>query len=356
MSRPGPVRARVFRVSSGSGSVGCSMVCPFQPIFPLSPTGWLTLVCYIACAAAVPAQAQESLNDAARGAIPAGDSRVAVAVMGPARSDTAWINADASYSAASLMKLAVIVAVARRVDRSTEGTGSGWDRTLRVHNRFVSSRGNRHYRLTRAYDPDRELYDSVGSRMTVRSLAFRMIAHSSNLATNILMDYVGLDSVSAVPASLRAPGVVVRSALGDPDAVRNGERNLVTARSVATLLDEIRNGRAASPAQTRFILAALGAQVFNDGIPAGVPAGAIVAHKTGQTASVDHDAAIVTCPDHRQLIVVVLTRDMPHDQASHVQADVARAVTRALMQPSTHVGTQTNTHAGARARTRVVTQ
>lgn len=335
------------------------MVCPFRPIATLNPSRWLALVCYVGCAAAVPAQAQESLSDAARRAIPAGDPRVAVAVIGPTRSDTVWINADTEYGAASLMKLAVIVAVARRVERTTAGIGSGWDRTLRVHNGFVSSAGKRRYRLTRAYDPDRELYGSIGSRMTVRSLAFRMIAHSSNLATNILIGYVGLDSVSAVPASLGVTGFVVRSALGDPVTSRGGMRNMVTARSTATLLDKIRKGEASSPAQTRFILGALEAQVFKDGIPTGVPAGSTVAHKTGQTPSVDHDAAIVTLPDHTQLILVVLTRDVPHDQASRIQGDVARTVAHAMMHADTtgvHPRVEVNVHVDAQRVARAVPQ
>ena len=45
-----------------------------------------------------------------------------------------------------------------------------------------------------------------------------------------------------------------------------------------------------------------------DGIPAGVPAGTRVAHKTGRISGHLHDAALVFPPDRRPYALAVVTR------------------------------------------------
>jgi beta-lactamase class A len=55
-------------------------------------------------------------------------------------------------------------------------------------------------------------------------------------------------------------------------------------------------------------------QKFNEGIPAGVPAGTVVAHKTGELTKLHHDAGIVYAK--RPFVVVVLVKGMEDFKAS----------------------------------------
>jgi beta-lactamase class A len=62
-----------------------------------------------------------------------------------------------------------------------------------------------------------------------------------------------------------------------------------------------------------------------DGIPAGLPAGTVVAHKTGEITRIHHDAAIVYGP--RPYVLVVLVRGVPERRTSAALiASIARAV------------------------------
>ena len=95
--------------------------------------------------------------------------------------------------------------------------------------------------------------------------------------------------------------------------------------------------RAASPAYSQAMLGILERQEFSAEIPAGLPAGTRVAHKTGWITGVLHDAAIVFPPGGRPpFILVVLTRGIP-DQgiARAVIQDVARDVWAAVVEPPT---------------------
>lgn len=69
------------------------------------------------------------------------------------------------------------------------------------------------------------------------------------------------------------------------------------------------------------------AQEFNEGIPAGLPPGTRVAHKTGNITALLHDAAIVYPRGRAPYVLVVLTRGYPDQaDAARVIADLSRIV------------------------------
>ncbi|HLJ74719.1 MAG TPA: serine hydrolase, partial [Thermoanaerobaculia bacterium] len=71
----------------------------------------------------------------------------------------------------------------------------------------------------------------------------------------------------------------------------------------------------------------LSAQEFNSGIPAGLPPGTHVAHKTGNLTNFAHDSGIVYRPDGSAYILVVLTRGYAKlEQANQVIAQISRAI------------------------------
>jgi beta-lactamase class A len=73
-------------------------------------------------------------------------------------------------------------------------------------------------------------------------------------------------------------------------------------------------------------------QELNDEIPAGLPPGTPVAHKTGSITATLHDAAIVYPAGRAPYVLVVLTRGIP-DQAvaQKLIADMSRLVWEHIM-------------------------
>ena len=225
-----------------------------------------------------------------------------------------------TYHPASTMKLPVMVALVR----AAESGALALDDRVILENRFRSIVDGSPYTLVREEDSDPALYDRVGAPISLRELNHRMIVRSSNLATNALIERLGADSVTRVAAALGADGVIVRRGVEDAKAFAAGLNNVATARGLGRLLAAIERGTAASAAGTAVMRTTLLAQEFNDEIPAGLPAGTPVAHKTGWITGQTHDAAIVYPPGRAPFVLVVLTRGIAdRTTAQRLIADLA---------------------------------
>jgi beta-lactamase class A len=229
---------------------------------------------------------------------------VGVAYVDLGSGDTLFLNADTSFHAASTMKVPVMIEIFRRA-----GTGSfRMDQGLLLVNDFASIVDGSPYSLDQSSDSDTTLYDRIGDRVPVDTLLWLMITRSSNLATNALITLVGAEEVTRTMRSLGATRIQVLRGVEDGKAFEKGLNNTTTARDMATILRAIEEGKAAPPTATREMIAILLAQEFNERIPAGVPAGVRVAHKTGDITAIAHDAALVYPPGTKPYVLVVLTR------------------------------------------------
>src|SRR6266540_3317686 len=210
-----------------------------------------------------------------------------------ARPDSIPLDANLRFHAASTMKVPVMIQIFRDADAGLLRL----DDSLGVHATFPSLLDRSPFDVDKADDSDSTLYLRLGGRASVRELLELMITRSSNLATNILIERVGASRAQASARSLGAWSIQVLRGVEDGAAYRAGLNNTTTARDLGVLLGAIATGRAASRAACDSMLAILGRQEFNEGIPVGVPPGTRVAHKTGWIgAVVYHDAGVVYPP------------------------------------------------------------
>ena len=253
---------------------------------------------------------------------------VGVAYIDLATGDTLFINADSLMHAASTMKVPVMM----RLFREADAGRLSLNQRILVVNRFTSIVDGSPYVQDPGVDSDSAMYKLVGDSVTVRELIQHMITRSSNLATNTLIALANPDSVNAMMRSLGARRMLVLRGVEDEKAFEKGLNNMATARDLAVLLRDIDTGKAASPASTDSMRAILLAQQFNEKIPAGLPPGTRVAHKTGDITAIAHDAAIVYPANRKPYILVVLTRGIEKEPvADSLIADVSRIVYRHAM-------------------------
>jgi beta-lactamase class A len=237
--------------------------------------------------------------------------------------DTLVIDADSSFHAASTMKIAVMIQVYRDADAGRLALSQA----IIVRNQFASIVDGSPYALDPKDDSDSGMYDLAGHSVTVRELMLRMIQRSSNLATNTVIGLVGAARADSTAHALGASRIRVLRGVEDGKAFARGLNNTTTARDLGALLMAIQQDKAATPAACAAMREVLLGQEFNTEIPAGLPAGTKVAHKTGQITGVLHDAAIVYPATAPPYVLVVLTRGMPDERiARALIADISRMV------------------------------
>lgn len=248
---------------------------------------------------------------------------VAVSFRDLGSSESLDLAADVDFHAASTMKIPVMLEILR----SAEAGRISLDQGLLLVNRFHSIVDGSSYELDPAEDSDSSVYARVGERVPVRELMERMIVRSSNLATNALIAMVGAEPANATAHALGATHIRVLRGVEDGKAFAAGRNNTTTSADLAALLSSIERGDALRPESTRLMKEILLRQEFNDGIPAGVPPGTPVAHKTGSITATMHDAAIVYPAGRRPYVLVVLTRGIPQEAVARALiADVSRMV------------------------------
>lgn len=226
--------------------------------------------------------------------------------------DTVLIEADRSFHAASTMKVPVMVEFFRQVDAGTLSL----DQPIPLVNQFHSIVDGSPYALDPKDDEDSTLYEQLGKPVPARELIQRMITRSSNLATNSVIALVDPKRATQTLRALGAQQMTVLRGVEDGKAYQQGLNNSATARDLATLLTAIEQGKAASPRSTEAMRSILLAQELNAEIPAGLPPGTRVAHKTGQISGVLHDAAIVYPSGRAPYVLVVLTSGIPDEKVA----------------------------------------
>src|SRR5918997_1754978 len=111
-------------------------------------------------------------------------------------SETAWsFRGDTWFHAASTIKVAVLLGL---FAAAAEGRFS-LSSSLHVRNRFFS--------VVYERDSGSAVYAALGRTMKLRDLAHHMIVTSNNLATNLLVDLIGVEHIGRTLAGLGVKGV-----------------------------------------------------------------------------------------------------------------------------------------------------
>jgi len=248
---------------------------------------------------------------------------IAVAYHDLATGETLLRNEREVFHAASTMKVPVMLGI---YEAATRGELS-LDQPVRVKNEFTSIFDGSTYALEAREDSDAALYGEVGKELPLRELVRRMEVRSSNLATNIVIELIGAPRVMRLMKEIGANDIRVLRGVEDDKAYHAGMNNTTTAYDLMLVFRTLAEKRAISPAASEEMLEILAAQEHNDGIPAGLPPGTKVAHKTGSITAISHDAGIVYRPDGTQYVLVVLTRGFQNgDEADRVIAAISRAL------------------------------
>lgn len=233
------------------------------------------------------------------------------------------LNGERRFPMQSVYKLPIAMAVLHQVDRGVLGL----DQQVKIGPGDLAppSRGS----------VIRDKYPK-GTNMTILELLDAMIGVSDGTASDVLLTLAG--GPERVTVYLRGLGIRDVVVATTERAMAQGEqvqyRNWATPDAMAGLLRALQEGKGMSASSQRLLLGLMTARKTGpDRIRGLLPAGTIVAHKTGSSGTVHgltratNDAGLVTLPDGRHLAIVVFVSDTRVGEATRdaVIAKIARA-------------------------------
>src|SRR4051794_8566885 len=121
------------------------------------------------------------------------------------------INADRRFHAASTIKVAILLAIGKALD---DGRIRPND-TLHVRNHFQSAIDRTPFRINSDTDGYPQLHRLIGRTAKISDLTEWMIVSSSNLATNLLLDYIGVEAAQKTLEEAGVKGVDLRRGVDD---------------------------------------------------------------------------------------------------------------------------------------------
>ena len=226
--------------------------------------------------------------------------------------DTIYWNEKELFHAASTMKTPVMIEVFRQ---AALGSFTLQD-TMVVRKEFQSIVDGSWYTLQAGDDSDDDVYAKMGTPQTIQYLLERMIARSSNVATNLLMTKVNGEQITATMRQLGAPDILVRRGVEDNKAYQQGLNNVTSAYDLQVIFEQLAEGKAINSDASAAMVDILRQQYYNDLIPALLPKNVQVAHKTGWITGVHHDGGIIYLPDGRKYVLVLLSKNCKQEAAA----------------------------------------
>lgn len=235
------------------------------------------------------------------------------------------IRADERFQMASVFKVPILLAL---FEQAHEGRIDLTTRIALTEEDRVPGSG-----ILQELDP--------GLPVTIRDLATLMTIVSDNMATDVLLGMLGKDAVRDTVRRLGAESIAIAHSCwellslavgmepvpyseeawkqlterlemdvdeepGQENQVMRKDRtnNLCTPDDMTAILTWLAEGTFISPAVSEAVLDILCRQQLNNRIPARLPAGTKVAHKTGTIASAVNDSGIINLPGGKGALII----------------------------------------------------
>jgi len=207
------------------------------------------------------------------------------------------VRPDEQFFAASIIKIPVMVAVYRKVD---EGELSFSQMVKIEEEDWAAGAGWLQW-------------EEAGTKQTVGDLLLLMMTQSDNVATNALVRLVGgADHVNEVAKSLGAENTLLYQRVSSERAAVPTLDNRSTPRDMATMLEKIADGEAASDKSCGYMIEFMKLNELDWWLDAGLPADIYAANKAGWLYQVFDDVGIVRAGDH-PYVVAILSKYGPND-------------------------------------------
>lgn len=220
---------------------------------------------------------------------------------------------DEVFSSASLIKVPILIAVLDHVERHE----------LSLDEVIPITSENR---VDFSVITEQQLHES-----TLYELLVWMIITSDNSATNVLIDYIGMDTLNTYFRKIGLTHTTLQRKMMDFVRLENGFDNVTTARDMAHLFTCIYRQDLLSVPLSALAIDILSRQRVHESLKRYLVEDIHIAHKTGGLDSVDHDVGIVFNHVNDYIIGVFITEVTNNDEARQFIGRISKVVYKQLV-------------------------
>ena len=225
------------------------------------------------------------------------------------KNDGFSINGDEKVLSASMIKLLILAELMKKVSENkfslsdaitvTEAMKTGGDGVLKELN--------------------------AGHYFTLKELATLMIIVSDNQATNILIDFLGMENINLLGKELGLRETFLERRMMDAEARKNGYDNYTSADNISLLLKLIYQEKLVNKEASQLMLEILLKQQQGERLQRYLPTDIKIAHKCGDLDNLENDGGIIWLGD-KVYILVVLTSGMSNLQCKQTIGKISKIV------------------------------
>ena len=166
---------------------------------------------------------------------------------------------------------------------------------------------------------------NTGHHFTLKELATLMIVVSDNQATNILIDFLGMENINQLGKELRLKKTFLGRKMMDIEARKNGYDNYTCADDISSLLKLIYQEKLINEEASQLMLDILLRQQQGERLQRYLPSDIKIAHKCGDLDNLENDGGIIWV-GNKAYILVVLTSGMPNLQCKQTIGKISKFV------------------------------
>jgi len=173
-----------------------------------------------------------------------------------------------------------------------------------------------------------------GREWTVKDLLGLMISVSDNTATNLILDFFGIDQIQNWIAEQGLTETKIERKMMDEVAQLKGRTNRISAHDANLIIRRIFSKVDPFPDEVKFWMLH---QQFRDKLPGlfdEKTQPVVVYNKTGEMEEIDHDAAYFTCNGHSMAVTVMTSGIQNRQEALIAIQDIGNAIANYLIKRS----------------------
>jgi len=160
---------------------------------------------------------------------------------------------------------------------------------------------------------------------TLKELATLMIIVSDNQATNILIDFLGMENINLLGKELGLKESFLGRKMMDTEARKNGYDNYTCADDISLLLKLIYQEKLINKEASQLMLDILLRQQQGERLQRYLPSDIKIAHKCGDLDNLENDGGIIWLGG-KAYILVILTNGMPNLQCKQTIGKISKFV------------------------------